>query len=213
MNQFPEIDTLNRVKGMCNNRLAVASKALEDQLSRLNSATNVDIDDLIKKSLGELENLRINLINQINNYFTTIQGEYVTKLRSSEMAFNDYRDLKNELMSIVEELNTVKYSLDGPNSFESIKNTVKLDSDTLLATFDKQVEEALNKSVLLPIKFVLNENELQNFQSVLERIISVFSQDVKVVTNEQYLRQLKPNMNDEVSSQNKSYFNYKFKNE
>jgi len=210
LGQFPEVDTLSRVKAMCHNRLVVASKTLEDQLTRLNSATNVNLDDIIKKSLNEIENLRINLINQMNSYFKSIQDEYVTKLRGSELMFNDYRGLKEEIASIIEELNAVRYSLDSPNSFESIKNTVKLDTDSLLATFDKQVEDALSKSVSLPIKFVLNEGELQNFQNGLKRIISVFSQDVKVVTNEQYLRQLKPNHNDEISSQNKSYFNSKF---
>ena len=213
MNQFPEIDTLNRVKAMCHNRLSVASKTLEDQLTRLNAATSLNLDDLVKKSLNEIENLRINLINQINSYFGTIQNEYVSKIRSSELMINDYRDLKAEISSIIEELNSVRYSLDGPNSFDSIRSTVRLDTDTLLSTFDKQVEDALSKSVSLPIKFVLNEIELQNFQTVLKKIISVFSQDVKVVTNEQYLKSLKPNLNDEISSQNKSYFNYKFKND
>ena len=213
MNQFPEIDTLNRVKSMCHNRLAVTSKTLEEQLARLNSATNVNIDEIVKKSLSDIENLRIHMINQINGYFSSIQEEYVSKIRNSDVTKHDYRDLKEELSNIIEELNAVNYSLNGPNSFEAIKNTVKLDTDALLSSFDKRVEDALSKSVSLPIKFVLNEEELQNFQSVLKRIISVLSQDVKMVTNQHYLQQLKPKVNDEISWQNKSYFEFKFKNE
>ena len=196
---------------MCDDRLTTAIDTLENQLKRLNSATNINLEDIIQMSLSDLENLKNNLISQVQSYFSNIKDEYVSKIRNSEARFHDYSGLKDELQNVIEELHTIKYNLNTPSTFEAIRNTVKLNSDALLGAFDKQVEEALNKSVSLPIKFVFSESDLHSFSNVLKKIVSVFSKDVKVVTNEKYLNEIKHQKKvTEVETQNKSYFNHKF---
>ena len=213
-NQFPEIDTMGRVKKMCADKLTGAIDHLQSQLDRLNSATNVNLEDIIKLSLQDLENLRDNLIGQINEYFQQIKEEYVQKIRVSEVNFSDSSELKDKFAGVINELNAVKHNLDSPSTFDSIRNTVKLDSEMLISSFDSQVEEIFNKRVSLPIKFVFSEDDLLNFQTLLRKIVSVFSKEIKVVTNDEYLKQLKQQKKTtEVETQNRSYFNYKFKND
>ena len=212
--QFPEMDTMGRVKKMCHDKLSGGIEQLQAQLDRLNSATSVNLEDIIKLSLQDLENLRDNLIGQINEYFQEIKEDYVQKIRASEVNFSDSDELKQKFSSVIEELNAVKYNLDTPSTFDSIRNTVKLDSEMLISAFDRQVEDVLSKHVSLPIKFVFSEEDLLNFQALLRKIVSVFSKDIKVITNEEYLKQMKnQSKTTEVETQNKSYFNYKFKNQ
>jgi hypothetical protein len=210
--QFPEIDTLNRVRTMCSNQLNFVSKTLEDHLKKLNGATNLNLEDLIQKSLVELEKLKVRLIEQINSYFKAINDEFILKIRSSSTRFPDFKDLKTKMSSIIDELGSIRANLDGPNTFEAIKCTSNLDTNTLIANFDKQVEDALSKSISLPIQFVVNDVNYSNFANELKKIVSVDNKDIKVVTNEQYLNQMAPKRDVNVMNMFKHYFDDKFKN-
>lgn len=77
-NVFPEIDTINRVKTMCSNKLVFTSKTLEDLLNKLNNAKNLNLDDILQTSLQDLEKHRLRVIEQVNIYFKQIQDEFVS---------------------------------------------------------------------------------------------------------------------------------------
>ena len=210
-NKFPEIDTIQRVKNMCSNKLSVVSQTLEDHLNRLNNATNINIEDILNESLQDLDKLKDKMIDQINKYFSQLKDEYVSKLRSSGAQINDFQELRKKIEQVVEELGAIKNGLEGPYLFDSIKNTTKLDSEHLLSTFEKMVEEALNKQVSLPTQFVFDEKYFSNFALELRKIISVDTKNIKVVTNDQYLSQLVPKKDGNKCVQYENYFNQKFK--
>ena len=210
-NQFPEIDTIQRVKNMCYNKLSVVSKTLEDHLNRLNSATNINIEDILNKSLQDLDKLKAKMVDQINKYFSQLKDEYVSNLRSSGAQINDFQELRKKIEQVIEELGAIKNGLEGPYLFDSIKNTSNLDSENLLSTFEKMVEEALNKQVSLPTQFVFNEQYFSNFSLELRKIISIDTKNIKVVTNDQYLSQLGPKRDSNQVMMFENYFNQKFK--
>lgn len=195
---------------MCHNKLAVVSKTLDDYLNRLKNATNINIEDILNRSLQDLDKLRAKLIDQINGYFAQMKDEYVSKLRNSSAQINDSRDLRMKIEQVISELGSIRTGLDGPHLFDSIKNTSNLDSEHLLSTFEKLVDEALNKQVALPIQFVFNEQYFGNFAMELHKIISVDTKSVKVVTNEKYLSQM-PKKDANQISMFENYFNQKFK--
>lgn len=64
---------------------------------------------------------------------------------------NNYNDLKSKISNIIDEIGSIRVNLDGPNTFEAIKCSSNLDTNALIGNFEKLVDEALNRSVSLPI--------------------------------------------------------------
>ena len=209
--QFPEIDTLSRVKTMCNKQLSLVSITLEDLLNRLNAAAGINLDDIIQRSLSDLEKVKMRLIDQVNSYFRSLQDDFLAKIRSSSTRLPDNAELKTKLSNIIEEVNSIKSNLDGPNTFEAIKCTSSLDTQSLIANFEAKVQEALNRSVPLPTSIVVSDSGFANFSSDLKRIVTLDTRELKMTTNEQYLSQM-PQKKDPNVLLYRSYFDDKFKN-
>lgn len=124
----------------------------------------------------------------------------------------DYDDLKRRLTQVNEEMVNIRDNLDGDNIFEAIKCISNLDDQSLLDSFDNELEVAVSKSVNLPTKFRFNEMYSKNFVDELRKMVVIDSNDIKINT-EGYdkIRLTNKRDHNEVNVM-KSYFVDKFKN-
>lgn len=190
--QVPEVDTLSRVKKMCNNKISFTILALQENLQRLRNTNNLKPIDVLQDSLQDLEKLRQKMIEQINQYFNSLKEDFSKQFHQSASQFNGFQDLENKLQQVIEELQDIHQSLDTSLLFESIKTTTNLDSDSLIKSYDDQVNDCINKQIQLPIQIIFSEANFQSFQMELRKVVSIGSKEVKVVTNEKYLNMIAP---------------------
>ena len=80
---FPEIDTLNRVVAMCEQKSGLVVEELQEMLSRLDSASTVDVEDIQTVAYNDLEMMKNKLIDQINIFFTNLYEDFSSKLTTS----------------------------------------------------------------------------------------------------------------------------------
>lgn len=86
---FPEIDTLNRVVAMCEQKSGVVVEELEEMNHRLNSATTIDVEELKSIAYNDLENMKLKMIDQITIFFNNLYEDFSNKLTTStQKVFN-----------------------------------------------------------------------------------------------------------------------------
>ena len=106
----------------------------------------------------------------------------------------------------------IRENLYGNNIFEAIKCISNLDDQSLVQSFEKEIDTAVSKSVKLPTKFSANEIYLKNFNNDLRKMVVIESNDIKVRNEdfEKVRKSSKKNYNEVNGT--KSYFIDKFKN-
>lgn len=209
---LPEIDTLRRVQMMSANKLDLIGKMLEDFLSKLNSATNIDIEGTIQSSLQDLENIRKKLIDQINAYFKALQDEYISKSQSAVSNIPDFRELKGKIRSLVDEVGGIRNNLENQNCFDAIRTTINLDEEGLKNNVNSWVTDAISTIITLPTHLVYKENLNSEFIKVLASMVTLDSKEVKLISNQQQLSARASMVDDKESGRVRSYFGVKFKN-
>lgn len=208
----PEIDTLKRVQKMCGDKLGLIGKTLDDYMNKLNSATNIDFQETVQRSMIDMENMRKSLIEQVNSYFKALQEEYLAKSKEALKQMPDFKDLKLKIHAIQEEVVGVRSNIESQNSFEAIKCTINLDSETLFTNVDKWINDAVSTIVVVPTHLYLKENYVNEFYNDLRNIVALDVKEVKLITNEQHLSTINPHREDEKGHGiTKSYFDSKFK--
>lgn len=80
---FPEIDTLNRVVAMCEQKSGLVVEELSDMLSRLESAVTVDVEEIQSLAFNDLEIMKQKLIDQITIFFNNLYEDFSSKLTAS----------------------------------------------------------------------------------------------------------------------------------
>ena len=80
---FPEIDTLNRVVAMCEQKSGLVVEELTEMQSRLESATTVDVEDIQSVAFSDLESMKQKLIDQITIFFNNLYEDFSNKLNTS----------------------------------------------------------------------------------------------------------------------------------
>lgn len=124
----------------------------------------------------------------------------------------DFEDLKRRLLQVNDEMENIRDNLDGDNIFEAIKCISNLDDQSLLDSFDNELDVAVSKSVNLPTKFRFNEVYSKNFVDELRKMVIIDSNDIKVNTDTyEQIRLTNKRDHNEVNVM-KSYFVDKFKN-
>lgn len=207
----PEIDTLKRVQGMCANKMDFVGNNLDEFLNKLNSATNLDLETSVQKTVQDLETIRKRLIDQINSYFKALQEEYIAKTQAAMNAIPDFKDLKAKIEGIMEEASNIRSNLENNNSFEAIKCTINLDSDALFQNVEKWIADAMATMIVLPTHLVFKDNYSGEFFAELKNIVRLDSKEVKLVTNERQLNLKVSQRDDKSQGLVKSYFDSKFK--
>lgn len=207
----PEIDTLKRVQNMCANKLDLVGNTLEEFLSKLNSATNIDLETTIQSSLQDLENIRKKLIDGINAYFKSLQEEYITKSQSALSQIPDFRELKLKIRNIIDEVGGVRANLDNQNCFDAVRTTINLDQDALFNNVDRWISEAISTMITLPTHLVYKESYYAEFFNELKNMVTLDSKEVKLISNERQLHLKQPQVNDRTQGLVKNYFDVKFK--
>ena len=123
----------------------------------------------------------------------------------------DFNDLKQRISQVTEELNNIRENLNSSNIFEAVKCVTNLDENSLLESFEREVDITLSKTVTLPLKFQLNELQAKSFPNELRKLVNIESQEIKLMTTEKnVMSSTKKDFN--VINGMKTYFTDKFKN-
>ena len=207
----PEIDTLSRVKRMCENRLSNASNTLTEQLRRLRSAENINFEDAIKKITCDLETIRARLIAHINQKFKQLHEEYNAKMRTINSDFPDFAALKNKLSTILNEVKDIRINLDSNKVFDSVNYCCRLDLTKLETEVSRWVNDALATSINIPTNLIFNDQYAFEFDQFLNNVVSLDVNRVKLVLNENELRNQTGRIQCEQNVMVESYFMNKFK--
>lgn len=186
-NEFPEIDTLTRVKKMCKNKLNFVIKNLEEEKKRLEKAINIDLSDFLKKSILEIDLIKKKFEKKIEDYFFNLKKTFSFEFEKKIKKNSDFENLKKKINEVIFELRTIDKNLENKKMFENIKNTSNLDSEELLATFSKEIDLILSKSVNLPFYFNFDENCLINLEGFLNGFFEVKEKNVDYVVNKENL--------------------------
>lgn len=171
--EYPEIDTLSRVKKMCKTKLLYILKILEKDLKKLEKAENLDVEEILYKSLQDLEKLKYKLIEKIENYITKIKEDFTIKFQTSTRKTGNFNEMKTKIRNVGEELKNLHESLFEDRMFESIKNTSNLDSKQLIEFFDKMVLKNIQEKVKVPTQFVFSDEKFRGFEVFLGKIVGV----------------------------------------
>ena len=106
----------------------------------------------------------------------------------------------------------IQDNLYGNNIFEAIKCISNLDDQSLLESFDKEIDLVVSKSVNLPTKFKMNEVYSKNFINELRKMVTMETNDIKM-RNDDFEKMRMSNKKDyNALNGMKSYFIDKFKN-
>lgn len=92
-------------------------------------------------------------------------------MRRSGGHIGDFKDLKSKIARILDELASVKGGLETNQIFESIKSTSNLDSEALIANYEKLVNDALKGSINLPVQFVYADASFSGFLGELKKLV------------------------------------------
>lgn len=85
-----------------------------------------------------------------------------------------------------------------------------LDENSLLESFEREVDITLSKTVTLPLKFQMNELQAKSFPNELRKLVNIESQEIKLITNEKnVMNSTKKDFS--VINGMKTYFTDKFK--
>lgn len=182
--ELPEIDTLTRTKEMCRSRMTCLSIELNNLLGRLNAAVNLNFEDLIQKSIGDLDKQRLRMIDQLNRFFTDLRDEFVSKVRRVNQGNTDLHPLKEKLKAVLEEVDSIKYNVDTNKVFEAVHHSIKIDPEKVRSTYAKLVNDALSACVSLPIHIIFHDMDLGLFMQDLRKTVSFEGREVKLVMKE-----------------------------
>ena len=207
----PEIDTLKRVQVMSSNKLESVNSTLANYLAKLNSATNIDLEKTIHKSLSELESIRKKLVDQVNAYFKSLQEEFIAKTQATMNTLPDFSDLKSKINGIMDEVASIRNNIGTANTLEAIKCTINLDSDALYSNVEKWINDAISTMIAMPSNLVFKNNYSAEFFAELRNIVTLETKEVKLVTNERQLNLQLSYKEDKSQALIKSYFDSKFK--
>lgn len=179
--EYPEIDTLSRVKKMCKTKLLYILKVLEKDLHKLEKAENLDVEEILYKSLQDLEKLKFKLIEKVEDYFLKIKEEFQIKFQSSTRKTGNFNEMKTKIRNVGEELKNLHENLYEDRMFESIKNTSNLDSKQLIDFFDKMVIKSIQEKVKVPTQFIFSDEKFRGFESFLTKIVGIEVVDRQLV--------------------------------
>lgn len=206
----PEIDTLKRVKVMCDKKLNLMIQMLSNNLAQLERYKNMSPEDLIIEAKKEMEDSRRKMIQVIDNYFEQMLSEYSSQIRANIGKAFDFNELIKELTSVVIELKRIDDNLDSHDTlFDSIDRTIKTSSDDLLNHYNSETARRLDTclSLKLPMKFV--DSEADNFRQDVAKYVRVVQKKIGIPKEAQEISIRLHNSvnNTEVDS----YFKSKFK--
>ena len=124
----------------------------------------------------------------------------------------DFGDLKRRLLQVNDEMVNIRDNLNGNNIFEAIKCISNLDDQSLIDSFDGEIEKAVSKSVSLPSQFRFNELYSKNFVNELRKMVLIDNHEIKVRNEEFEKIRFSSKKNYNEVNGTKNYFFDKFKN-
>ena len=124
----------------------------------------------------------------------------------------DFGDLKRRLIQVNEEMMNIRENLYGNNVFEAIKCISNLDDQSLLESFETEIDTAMSKTMNLPLKFTMNEVHLKNFNNELRKMVTMEMNEVKIRNEDVDTIKLSSRRDQRETDGMKQYFQGKFKN-
>ena len=188
--EFPEIDTLARVQSMCRAKMECLLAKLQHMLARLHNAVNIDFEQLIGRSLGELEQQRALLLDQVNSFFNAVKEDFCAGVRTRTLTHAGTDALKDRITRIAEEVESLRVTIDSPSTLDAITGALRIDADKIEQCFAAQVGEALSRSIALPVQVVLRDPNFERLLAELRRSIAIEKRELKVVVREAPVRGL-----------------------
>lgn len=208
--EFPEIDTLRRVKVMCTKQVNHGINVIEEELSRLEKYNNMSIDDIVNEGTAEMNAARQKMHRIIDQYFDAIEQDYANKIKLNVGKFFDFRDLIEELELLLGELKRLDSQLESNQLIDAIRRVSSLDMREMTITYQSKVDEILDRRLKLPVSVVFNDNDARNFKNDLDKYVRVQEKKIGIskdsVTDRIHSRNLRLE-NDEANA----YFERKFK--
>lgn len=206
--EFPEVDTLSRVQCMCRAKLDCLLARLQQLLARLHSAVGIDLEQLIARSLGELEQQRLLLLEQVNAFFQSLREEFAAGVRGRSVPQAGSDALRERIARIAEEVESLRCNLDTPRTLEAIASAMRIDADKIEQCFAAQVGEALSRSVALPVQLLVRDEGFGQLLAELRRSVAIEKRELKLVVREQPVRGL-PSRDEQLDRLQREWFDNK----
>ena len=106
----------------------------------------------------------------------------------------------------------IRENLYGNNVFEAIKCISNLDDQSLLNSFEVEIDGAMTKTLNLPLKFSMNDIQLKNFSNELRKMVTIETNEVKIRSEQNDTLKLGSRRDPKEVEGMKNYFLEKFKN-
>ena len=183
--EFPEIDTLRRVKRMCSKQVNHGIETITEELDRLEQYNDMSVDEIIEKGSQELSATRDKMHKVIDHYFNNIQQEYVSSIKLNIGKFFDFGDLMEELECLLGELRRVEEELESTNLIEGIQRVSSLDMKQMVLTYQEKVDEVLDRRLKVPLDVVFTDDDLRSFEMDLGKYVRVRNKKLKILKDEE----------------------------
>lgn len=210
--QFPEVDTLRRVKTMCCKQTNHAMEVIESELAKLQKYNNMSMEDKIAEGLRDLNTAKQQMHDEIDKYFERLEKDYAQIIRQNSGHMFNFKDLIEELQILLAELRDLDGQLNSNQLIIGIKRTCELDMRNLVISYERKVEDKLDKAINLPVDVEFSREDAEGFRRDLEKYVQLRNKAVKIDRPQGFgmdpmTRQIKLRM-DETDM----YFERKFKN-
>lgn len=207
--QKATVETLNRLKNKSDVLLSSVTKILESDLALLNNETGLDFEEIKSKSIDELRKFKAKVMEQVNLYFVSLEREFEEKLSQVKKEAPETTGLKSNLSKITDYLKALRSNLDTSELFESINSCVRMDVKPMLEKYHGLIDDAILRSVQLPIHFDYDPN-FSGLNHELQKVVRISNKDVKLATNHDYLMEMKQRRTDDTAMEAAEYFMKRF---
>ena len=178
--QFPEVDTLRRVKTMCCKQTTHGIQVIEEELGKLMKYQNMSLEDKIGEGIKDLDVARKLMHEEIDHYFAKLEKEYADIIRRNSSKLFDFKDLIDELHTLLSEMRDLDNQLNSNQLIQGIKRTCSLNMKDLVVTYETRVENALDKVINLPVDVEFSDEDAQGFRRDLEKYVQLKSKPIGI---------------------------------
>lgn len=208
---FPEIDTIKRVKVMCSKQIHNAVNVLEEELSRVKKFASMSADDILSEAERDLSSARKAMHKSIDDFYDQILEDYADKIKQNISKTYDFRELEDELKTLLLELNALDDQLRSKDMLNAMRKTCSLDMAEVVLTYQEKVQRQVDKRLSLPIDVDFSEKDKRDFNNDLSKYIRIKNKDIGISMPEMERTRLNNAVLKMTNDETASYFSRKFK--
>ncbi|KAL4447040.1 hypothetical protein ABPG74_013892 [Tetrahymena malaccensis] len=173
---IPQIESIKNMKINCSKKVDAAIQSLQKEMNDCELKYLIDPEQIINEGVAKINHTKEKVLLMVRKFFEMQEEIYIKRVNENLLRSGDFTSIFEKINTLINELDQLRYSLEGNSFLSSINRICRLDLISLRDKFKSDIHKIVQQRDLEPVQVLIDDQKVMQIKQDLDQTVIMAKQ-------------------------------------